>query len=204
MMTPAGLIVEAATKCLGIPYVYGGRTPAQGFDCEGLTQWCCGRAGIIIPAGSAAQFTASGPRVTMLLPGDLVFFHGGEPTGPYPGHVGIYVGSNAGSFVMIDAPYSGQVVRYDNFATTLSIGPLDFYGATRPAALLTPTPTPEASDMYLVTLATGDPTEPIYLLSGGRKFHLSPDELAIYKAVGMTVTVLPASQAANLAAVPNG
>jgi cell wall-associated NlpC family hydrolase len=201
-VNPAAVIVEAAQKCLGIPYVFGGRTPAQGFDCEGLTQWCCGRAGITIPAGSAAQFTESGPAVKSLLPGDLVFFAGGEPVGPRPGHVGIFTGRNAAGLVMIDAPYSGQVVRYDNFSPTLGVGPLDFWGATRPAALLAPAQPTEVPDMYLVTLATGNPTEPIYLLTGGVKYHLSPEELSVYKALGMTVQVLPVSQAPGLAAIP--
>ncbi len=55
--------------------------------------------------------------------------------------------------------------------------------------------------MYLVTLATGNPTEPIYLLSSGTKHHLSPAELAIYTALGLSVTKLPADMAADLAAI---
>ena len=36
---------------------------------------------------------------------------------------------------MIDAPYSGVDVRFDDYSSTLTIGPLDFWGATRPAEL---------------------------------------------------------------------
>ena len=43
-------IVAAAMSQLGVPYVYGGTTPGAGFDCSGLAQWCCARAGIAVPA----------------------------------------------------------------------------------------------------------------------------------------------------------
>jgi len=86
----------------------------------------------LYPTGSAAQFTASGPRVDSdIQPGDLVYFYGGETSGPRPGHVGIAIGSAS----MIDAPYSGVDVRFDDYSSTLTIGPLDFWGATRPAEL---------------------------------------------------------------------
>jgi hypothetical protein len=127
-------IVKAAMSCLGIPYVYGGRTPEEGLDCEGLTQWCCAQAGISIPAGSAAQFTASGPRFAKSPPpGCLAFFYGGELTGPRPGHVGVVVAEGR----MIDAPYTGVNVRYDTFSERTTIGPMDFWGYSDPA-MLTP------------------------------------------------------------------
>jgi peptidoglycan hydrolase-like protein with peptidoglycan-binding domain len=34
---------------------------------------------------------------------------------------------------MIDAPYTGAHVRYDNFSETASIGPMDFMGYSDPA-----------------------------------------------------------------------
>jgi cell wall-associated NlpC family hydrolase len=54
-----------------------------------------------------------------LLPGDLVFFGGGPAS---VDHVGLYVGEG----IMIDAPHTGALVRYDpaNWA--------DLVGATRP------------------------------------------------------------------------
>ena len=135
----AARIVAAARSQLGVPYVYGGEEPGVGFDCSGLTQWACGQAGLVIPRGSAAQFTGSGPKVTGALePGDLVFFYGGESSGPRPGHVGIAISATE----MIDAPYTGVDVRYDSFSASAVVGPLDYYGATRPAALAGPTPPP--------------------------------------------------------------
>jgi peptidoglycan hydrolase-like protein with peptidoglycan-binding domain len=138
----AALVAVAAAKILneaiaqkGTPYVYGGEEPKVGFDCSGLAQWCCALAGIAIPRGSAAQFTGSGPRVDGdIRAGDLVFFYGGESTGPRPGHVGIALNS----LYMIDAPYTGVDVRQDSYVIKPTIGPLDFWGATRPAALVVP------------------------------------------------------------------
>jgi len=131
----AAVIVEKAIAQKGTPYVYGGETPGVGFDCSGLAQWCCAQAGVVVPRGSAAQFTASGPRVDgNIRAGDLVFFHGSETTPPFPGHVGIALNS----LYMIDAPYTGVAVRQDSYVTRPTIGPLDFYGATRPAALAVP------------------------------------------------------------------
>lgn len=36
---------------------------------------------------------------------------------------------------MIDAPYTGTVVRYDTFDQKATIGPMDFWGYTDPAAI---------------------------------------------------------------------
>ena len=47
-------IVSIALSLTGIPYVYGGSTPA-GFDCSGFTQYVYARAGISIPRTSGAQ-----------------------------------------------------------------------------------------------------------------------------------------------------
>jgi cell wall-associated NlpC family hydrolase len=133
-------IVTAAVSCLGIPYLYGGEGPPGGLDCSRLSQWCCAEAGIVIPRGSAAQFTASGPRFAENPPpGCLAFFYGGETSGPRPGHVGIVVAPGR----MIDAPYTGVRVRYDNFLDKATIGPMDFYGFTDPAAMtVAPAPRP--------------------------------------------------------------
>lgn len=177
MTTPAqqaiaAKIVVAAKSQLGVPYVYGGEDPGVGFDCSGLTQWCCSQAGISIPRGSAAQFTASGPRINgMVESGDLVFFYGGEASGPRPGHVGIV--TSAG--LMINAPYTGVNVGYDNYSPTVNVGPLDYYGATRPALLVpgSPLPPPPAN-VCVVNLpvlqsgASGDAVKSLQVLLKGQ------------------------------------
>jgi cell wall-associated NlpC family hydrolase len=101
---PLGVkVVKYAKRLLGVPYVYGGSSPASGFDCSGLVRYVYGHFGVRLAHSSFAQFT-SGLRVSRgaLEPGDLVFFDG-------LGHVGIYIGK--GRF--IHAPHSGTRVRID-------------------------------------------------------------------------------------------
>jgi cell wall-associated NlpC family hydrolase len=117
------VIVADAETYLGTPYVWGGESPRSGFDCSGLVQWVYAEAGISLPRVAQDQYDA-GPHLpagATLYPGDLVFF-GPGPSGVE--HVGIYVGNGE----MIDAPYTGAVVRFDR-VSSVSLG---FVGATRP------------------------------------------------------------------------
>jgi len=92
-------IVSIALSLTGIPYVYGGSTPA-GFDCSGFTQYVYARAGISIPRTSGAQ-GAAGTFVSAseARPGDLVWH-------AY-GHVGIY----AGNGMVVEATTPGSVSK---------------------------------------------------------------------------------------------
>jgi len=173
-------IVAAAKSQLGVPYVYGGTTPGVGLDCSGLAQWACAQAGVPIPRGSSAQWTASGPqRIGDALRGYLAFFYGGEsPPSPRPGHVGIVTGPEE----MIDAPYSGQRVRYDNFSDVQTVGPMDFWGYTDPAALYVPPPPPPVGTLCTVNLrvlsegSTGVDVQTVqFLLNDRRHSGLNPD-----------------------------
>jgi cell wall-associated NlpC family hydrolase len=104
-------VVKYAKHLIGVRYVYGGSSPATGFDCSGFVRYVYGHFGVRLAHSSFAQFT-SGFRVNRraLEPGDLVFFDG-------LGHVGIYIGH--GRF--IHAPHTG---------TRVSIAPLrGWYGA---------------------------------------------------------------------------
>ena len=99
-MNPSGNdIVSIAMSLTGIPYVYGGSTPA-GFDCSGFTQYVYARAGISIPRTSGAQ-GAAGTFVSAseARPGDLVWH-------AY-GHVGIY----AGNGMVVEATTPGSVTK---------------------------------------------------------------------------------------------
>ena len=99
-------VVRFARRFLGVPYSYGGSSPAGGFDCSGFTRFVYSHFGIALPHYSGAQF-ALGRRVarTRLQPGDLLFFDG-------LGHVGLYIGH--GRF--IHAPHTGTRVSIQPLA----------------------------------------------------------------------------------------
>jgi cell wall-associated NlpC family hydrolase len=102
-----GGVVAIAQRYLGVPYVWGGASPA-GFDCSGLVMYCYAQLGISLPHNAAMQYAVCTPVAHgSEQPGDLVFF--GSSAGTIH-HVGIYVGGGS----MIDAPYTGAVVRYDS------------------------------------------------------------------------------------------
>ena len=94
-------VVAIAMQYLGIPYVWGGASPSQGFDCSGLTMYVYAQIGISLPHHAATQYTLGVPvSRDQLQPGDLVFFRG-------LGHMGMYIGG--GNF--IHAPHTGDVVK---------------------------------------------------------------------------------------------
>ena len=94
-------VVAIAMQYLGIPYVWGGASPSQGFDCSGLTMYVFAQIGVSLPHYAAAQYQMGVPvSKDQLQPGDLVFFRG-------LGHMGMYIGG--GNF--IHAPHTGDVVK---------------------------------------------------------------------------------------------
>ncbi|OLT22974.1 hypothetical protein BJF81_12090 [Ornithinimicrobium sp. CNJ-824] len=93
---PSGGVLSVAAAYTGIPYVWGGTTPA-GFDCSGYTQYVFAQVGIALPR-TAAQQQAYATPVSNPQPGDLVFYG-------YPAyHMGIY----AGNGMMYDSPRPGK------------------------------------------------------------------------------------------------
>ena len=98
--------VHLAERYLGVPYVWGGDSPAGGFDCSGLVQYVYGLLGVPLLHGSRWQLRSGRPVARSRLDaGDLVFF---EQTKRGPRHVGIYVGRGW----LIEAPHTGDVVRF--------------------------------------------------------------------------------------------
>jgi peptidoglycan DL-endopeptidase CwlO len=90
-----------ALRAVGVPYRWGGTSPASGFDCSGLVYWAYGKQGVEVPHSSYA-LAGIGRRVgrSRLEPGDVLVFSG-------YGHVGLYVGRDR----MVHAPNSGRVVE---------------------------------------------------------------------------------------------
>lgn len=77
---------------LGMPYQWGGRTPATSFDCSGLMEWSFAQIGINLAGTAETQYnkTVAVPEGQEQL-GDLVFW---ETYKTAPSHVGLYVGND--------------------------------------------------------------------------------------------------------------
>lgn len=95
----ASSVVSLAYKMLGVPYVWGGRSPS-GFDCSGLMNYIFGQNGIYVTpsSGAIAGGGASVGSLSQAQPGDIIC---------YPGHVGVYIGNGQ----IIHAPTFGDVVK---------------------------------------------------------------------------------------------
>jgi len=102
----------AAMGLVGVPYRFGGNTPAGGFDCSGLIVYVYNNsAGIKLPR-TIQEMSRTGQSIQNAAPapGDLVFFN---TTGERYSHAGIYVGH--GRFV--HAPSKGGTVRLDQMTS---------------------------------------------------------------------------------------
>jgi cell wall-associated NlpC family hydrolase len=113
----AGAAIAAAMSQIGVPYRYGGSSPATGFDCSGLLQWAWAQAGVRISRTTYSQW-AETQRISVdqLQPGDFVFFSG-------LGHVGMYIGGGQ----MVHAPRTGKTVE----VVPIFRGGFSYYGAGR-------------------------------------------------------------------------
>ncbi|CAN5323015.1 C40 family peptidase [soil metagenome] len=114
--TKASQVISIAMQYLGVPYVWGGASPSQGFDCSGLTMYAFAQIGVSLPHYAAAQYQLGTPVAREdLQPADLVFFNG-------LGHMGMYIGG--GQF--IHAPRTGDVVKissiYDSWYASTWVG----------------------------------------------------------------------------------
>lgn len=95
-------VFSVALQYQGVPYVYGGATPA-GFDCSGFVKYVYAQFGIDMPHSSTAQGNM-GTRIAVedAVPGDLVVS---------AGHIGFYAGNN-------------MILHASRPGTPLRIGPI--------------------------------------------------------------------------------
>jgi peptidoglycan DL-endopeptidase CwlO len=112
----ASQVVSIAMQYLGVPYVWGGSSPASGFDCSGFIMYVYAQIGVSLPHHAASQYGYGVPvSQDQLAPADLVFFDG-------LGHAGIYIGG--GQF--IHAPHTGDVVKisslYEDWYASTFVG----------------------------------------------------------------------------------
>ena len=89
-------MIREAEKYLGYPYVWGGSSPDESFDCSGFVCWVINHCG---NGWNVGRTTADGLRNQCRIvsaadakPGDLIFFQGTYNT-TGASHVGIYVGN---------------------------------------------------------------------------------------------------------------
>ena len=108
----AARVIGTAADYVGVPYRYGGTSPATGFDCSGFTQFVFRRQGVALPRTAAEQAQVGAPVAPdwrAVQAGDLVMFEEGGRIG----HVAIYVGGNR----IIHSSSSGGGVRFDDLST---------------------------------------------------------------------------------------
>lgn len=104
-------LIGTAEKFIGVPYLWGGASPGEGFDCSGLTMVVYQLNGLSLPRSSKEQFESGIPvEKEHLSRGDLVFFNTKGPG--KVSHVGIYIGE--GKF--IHAPRWGKKIGVESFS----------------------------------------------------------------------------------------
>jgi peptidoglycan DL-endopeptidase CwlO len=102
----SGNVVSIAMRYLGVPYRWGGASPATGFDCSGFVMYVYAQVGISLPHYTVSQYgMGSAVSRSQLQAGDVVFFDG-------LGHNGIYIGGNQ----FIHAPHTGDVVKISSIS----------------------------------------------------------------------------------------
>jgi cell wall-associated NlpC family hydrolase len=99
-------IIATARHYLGVRYLMGGTTP-RAFDCSGFIRYVFARHGIALPRTAHEQAAiGEAPAVgDSLLPGDLLFFYGGQGAQ----HIAMYVGGDT----IIHASSTRHHVRLD-------------------------------------------------------------------------------------------
>jgi cell wall-associated NlpC family hydrolase len=97
-------LADLAAGLAGLPYAWGGISPATGFDCSGLVYYVHRQFGVTLGRDTTAQFRHGQPvQRGDLEPGDIVFFTDTYTSGI--SHDGIYLGD--GRFVHAVRPGSG-------------------------------------------------------------------------------------------------
>jgi cell wall-associated NlpC family hydrolase len=120
------LAIQAAETKLGMPYVWGGESDAEGgYDCSGLLQYAFAQAGVRLPRVAADQARAGWViPFSQAQPGDLLTW-AHDPTAPgYISHIAMYLGNGR----MIVAPRTGDVIKiapvsFRNFMGAVRINP---------------------------------------------------------------------------------
>jgi cell wall-associated NlpC family hydrolase len=105
-------LVKSAKDFIGVPYLWGGQSTDDGFDCSGLTMTVYQLNGLNLPRHSRTQFDV-GDSISKddLQKGDLIFFS--KKGSSRVTHVGIYIGNDK----FIHASSHGKKIRIDCLST---------------------------------------------------------------------------------------
>ncbi len=108
-------IVDYAKNFIGVPYHYGGTTPA-GFDCSGFINYVMGNFGISLTRTSYGLAEFGEPvMLSEIRAGDLMFFKGRNVNSTGVGHVALCIESSENGIKFIHASTSrGVVIDYFN------------------------------------------------------------------------------------------
>lgn len=102
-------IVRTARSFIGVPYLWGGDSADEGFDCSGFTMAVYQYNGLMLPHSSRDQSEMGNPvGRSRLEKGDLVFFN--TNNSGKVSHVGVYIGG--GRF--IHAPGRGKKIGIES------------------------------------------------------------------------------------------
>jgi len=107
-------VISVCKQSLGLPYKYGGNSPATGFDCSHFVAYGFGKLGVNIPASSAGLST-TGEEISLdqVQPGDILLFKGRSLSNPRVGHVSLVIEVAPGVIKMIHSCNRGVVI--DNY-----------------------------------------------------------------------------------------
>lgn len=132
-LTNGNNLISYSNTFLGMPYLWGGTTPAifdttgkylsGGFDCSGFVQYIYKNFDINLPRTTMEQVN-EGTSINMnsLETGDLVFFKTNPAVPSEISHVGIYIGNNK----FMHSPKDNDVIKIsdltDYYKDTFVIG----------------------------------------------------------------------------------
>lgn len=116
---PSGLsdarleVLNLGYQQIGIKYVWGGKTPEQGFDCSGFTRWLIlNTLGYNIGNDTYEQrYSEHFVKVPIdqAIAGDIVFNSSFS-------HTGIFISDNGSSIQMLHAPHTGDKVKIGKYS----------------------------------------------------------------------------------------
>ena len=97
----SALLMKTSAELVGVPYVYGGETPA-GFDCSGYVLFIYAQFGVPLPH-SVYQQSRLGKKIDIedAVPGDIVVFNDYSHNGIYAGNGNFYHAPQPGDRVKL-------------------------------------------------------------------------------------------------------